>query len=318
MSSARLHNLLRDGIKYAPLYKPVFNSDHLPMALAAMHGLGAEDLALQQFRDDYSKRLQPWEASEPVTDWRSNLGNRRVYPALLDFFRQQIELHGQQLVLEEVLATTLQGVALDAFHPVIRLGYAVEFDTPEEVAAALAYMVTAHRDMPFSTTSVDLRSQLEAQVSQGALTLEANRFTASLEELVAQEIYPVGTAATLAEVAAVALDVYLATRNFFALHLVTSTQAIRCAVPSDLQEHAIACQTGAILASHLVLQSPSISKPVPVPDQLDPEHALKYAWSCVSEYRAYGDGRYVDEIRAFRDKGLVPEWVARDLLSEAD
>lgn len=318
MSSACLRDLLRCGTKFAPRYEPVSNSDHLPMVLAAMHGLGADDLALQQFQDRYSKRLQPWALSDLVTDWRSNLGNRRAYPALLELFSRQIETRGQQQVIREVLATTLQGVALDAFHPIIRLGYAVEFDTPEEVAAALAYMVTAHRDMPFSRSSVDLRSHLDAQVSQGPLALEGNRFTVSLKELVTKGLYPAGCSSELAEVAAVALDVYLATRNFFALHLVTSTQAMRCAVPLDLQAYAIACQTGAILASHLVLQSPSISQPLPIPDQLDPEHALKYAWSCVSEFRVYGDGRYVDEIRGIRDKGLVPKWVARDLLSETD
>lgn len=314
MSKPVLKNLLREGTRYSPLYKPVYNSDHLPMALAAMQGLGASDDQLVEFRDDYVQRLQLWEPAQATDEWTTKLGDRSAYPALLAYFDHQLGLRQQQDVIEEVLRTTLPGIALDAFHPIIRLGYAVEFDTREEVAAALAYMVTAHRDMPVDMSPVDVRNLLYQQASQGALDLETKRFTGALEQLVEKDVYPTGSAKDYAELAVLALDVYLATRNFFALHLVTSTQALRCAVPPALESFATASQTGALLASHLVLKSPSIGSAISVPDQLDAEHALKYGWSCLSEYHVYGDGRYIDEIRAFRDKGLVPPWVAEDLL----
>lgn len=316
MSKPVLKNLLREGIRFSPLYKPVYNSDHLPMALAAMHGLGASDDQLVKFRDDYVQRLQSWEPAGATDDWTTKLGDRSAYPALLAYFNRQLDSRQQQDVIEEVLATTLPGIALDAFHPIIRLGYAVEFDTREEIAAALAYMVTAHRDMPVDMSLLDVRSLLDQQVRHGALALKANRFTGALEELVETGLYPTGSTESFAELATVALDVYIATRNFFALHLVTSTQALRCAVPPALEPIAVASQTSALLASHLILKSPAIGSAMSVPDQLDPEHAIKYAWSCLSEYRVYGDGRYIDEIRTFRDKGLVPPWVAADLLDQ--
>jgi hypothetical protein len=113
--------------------------------------------------------------------------------------------------------------------------------------------------------------------------------------------------------AAVALDIYRSTRNFFALHLVTATQAIRICSEFIDAKLALAALTGSLLAAHQVLGSPAFDRadPLPIPDRLDREHAYKYAWACLSEYRLYGDELYIDEIRGFRERGLIPAWCAK-------
>lgn len=318
MSDAVLKALLSDGIRFAPNYKPVSNSDHLPMTLAAMHGLGATDAALIRFRDEYAERLHTWEAGDPVDDWQNCLGQREKYPALLLYFQSRLQVADAQDLLEEVLPGVLMGVALDAFHPLIRLGYGVAFNTMDEIAAGLAYMVSVHEEMPLGFSSLDLQEAIVQQAEQGAVEFRSNRFSESLKELVDQGRYPVGSVANLQELAKASLDIYLATRNFFALHLVTSTQALRMVTTPATEQTAMAAMSGAVLASHVVLQSPAIGESMVVPEKLDPEHAIKYVYSCLVEYREYGDGRYVDEIRSFRDSGLVPAWVASDLLDQTD
>ena len=57
-------------------------------------------------------------------------------------------------------------------------------------------------------------------------------------------------------------------------------------------------------------ERPSRDTPMAVPDELDKEHRYKYVWACLSEYRHYRDERYAEEIREFRDRGLVPAWCA--------
>ncbi len=308
-----LHQLLSEGTAYAPNYLPSMNSDHLPMALCAIEGLGGDAEQLEAFREAYVVRLHKHVAMAAPPDWRDIIGNREAYPALLSHFRDEVDRTSINETVNRYLPEFLGGVALDAFHPIIRLGYACEFDSPEEVAAALAYMVSVHRDVPVNPApGIDLLARLSEQASNGPVQLESNRFGVAIQELVKTERYPQGSAPDLRTCADAALRLYQSTRNFFALHLVTSTQALRVVTGHVGEDLAVASMTGAILASHLVLGSPTLEGPASPPSQLDPEHAFKYAWSCVSEYRAYGNEIYLDEARAFRDTGLVPSWVVID------
>jgi len=72
--------------------------------------------------------------------------------------------------------------------------------------------------------------------------------------------------------------------------------------------------TGGLLAAHKVVGSPNFDQdnPMPMPNSLDQEHTYKYAWACLSEYRHYGDDRYIEEIKMLRESGLVPLWGAGD------
>ena len=320
--SQLLPQLLKAGAAHAPHYEPVSNSDHLPMTLCAMSGLGADDTGLRRFADDYSQRLHRWSDGTRVEDWSDGLGDAEAYGDLIRWFEAALagtsrQSGSLQEVIDPVLEVTLPGISLDAFHPVIRLGYALEFDAlklaPAELAAALAYVVTVHREMPVSLDEIEVQGVIESQVSRGPVRLKASRFSGQMLELVARGDYPLGSAADLDQLAALALDVYRGTRNFFALHLVTSTQALRqiCEQMSpDNRRLAIASQTSAILGAHLALGSPAFDEVQPVPGALDPEHALKYVWSCVSEYRATGRDIYLEEAAAFRSRGRVPAWVS--------
>lgn len=316
MKTESLAALLTEGVQYEPHYLPAANSDHLPMTLCALHGLGADDSFLLNFREGYRSRLQLCKVGPTVSDWRDGIGKPECYFGLMMFYADWLARDAQDDVLNVVLPELLSGIALDAFHPIIRMGFARDFDCAPELAASLATMTSVHQPIAVGESNLDLVSALEQQVKEGPVKLRAQRFGGMILELNDESRYPSVTARDLAEIAECALTVYRSTRNFFALHLVTATQALRCTAPTEMKSQAISAMSSALVASHLVLGSPKLAQTLPAPNQLDPEHAYKYCWACLSEFRASGNPVYIDEIRLFVGGDLVPHWVAESISSE--
>ena len=305
-----LHELLDKGVEYAPRYHPSMNSDHLPMTLSAMTYLGADQFCLETYRNEYAKILQSIEPARPIVDWRNAIGDLSQYSALTAFFQQQIKGYSIEEVISEYLPEFISSLAFDAFHPLIRLGYAIEAKHAGEVANALAYWIVTHRETPTNNSrQIDLCSVLQQQVDAGPVKFEDFRFSANLTKLVDIGSYETGCAASIRVCANQALSIYLGTRNFFALHLVTATQAARVIARTLGEEVILPSLTGAILSAHKVVGSPSFAETKAVPAQGDHEHMYKYVYACVSEYEAYEDIRYLEEIRKFKQAGLVEDWV---------
>ena len=309
-----LQDLLDDGTRFDPHYLPSMNSDHMPMTLCAMKGLGAQQSSLLAYRSDYCRILHEIRTQAPIQNWREGIGRSEMYASLFSFFRLEVASKGIGPTVSEYLPEFIGSLAMHAFHPIIRLGYAIDFQSQAETAAALAYLISSHREVPVNTENrIDLSQYLQQQVAAGPVRFESQRFPGGIRELLDGDRYPTGIALDLNECSAVALDIYRSTRNFFALHLVTSTHAIRICSEFVDEKLALAALTGSLLAAHQVVGSPAFDRdaPLPIPDRLDREHAYKYAWACLSEYRFYGDELYVDEIRGFREQGLIPPWCAR-------
>ena len=299
-----LLDLLEDGIRFDPHYLPSMNSDHLPMTLCALAGLGAGDGQLLAFRDEYAPRLRPVEPGTDPDDWRAGVGRLDAYASLLRHYRAEIERSGRDAVVASHLPVFLPGIALDAFHPVIRLAYGVRFGSDAETAAALAYMAAVHQEFPLDGTRIDLANTLRDQAAAPNVSFSSSRFGSSICELRDAGSWPAGQA-SLDACAAASLEVYRATRNFFALHMVTASQAIRALahlVPRDVAEQAL---TGSLLAAHLVVGSPSLDGVKPVPPAMDHEHNYKYAFACLSEFQATGRDVYFSEVREMVAAGIV-------------
>ena len=204
---------------------------------------------------------------------------------------------------------------MEAFHPIIRLGYAIDFKSEAETAAALAYIASSHKNVPVDVDHViDIRTRMLEQVRSGPRSFIGTGFTRSICELLDENNYPLGRTADISDAAIVALDIFRSTRNFFALHMVTATQAVRICSEYIDKKLALAALTGGLLAAHQVVASPDFDRDhsMPVDDSLGDDHTYKYAWACLSEYRHYGDNRYLEEIQGFRHSGLIPQWCAAD------
>jgi len=306
-----LNALLDQGVELDPHYIPSMNSDHLPMTLCAMAGLGGDQLALVRHREQYLPRLRKIETVSMLRSWRDGIGRREEYPGLRQYLLNEVRESGIAETVASYLPEFLPSLAFEAFHPMIRLGYAIEAKHQGEVANALAYWITSHRDVPIQANDrMDFCGRLQEQSDEKPAGLEG-RFGQALQTLIETDSYPVGIAENFEACAMQSLHIYRATRNFFALHMVTATLAARICAPLVDQQILLASLTGALLAAHKILGSPEFSprQATPPPTRLDAEHCYKYAYACVSEHRAYGQPRYLDEIDGFKKQGLLPAWV---------
>ncbi|KAI0822325.1 hypothetical protein BC628DRAFT_1327511 [Trametes gibbosa] len=131
--------------------------NHLSHHLLAAYDLGAPAALLQKILD--AEAREPWDMHimnrtedgvvEDVNEenWTSFLGDGKYYPGYLDFFTSQVAAHGTGEVLERYVfsprangngAYMLLRFIGGALHPLIQMGYAVEFGSDAMVAQALA------------------------------------------------------------------------------------------------------------------------------------------------------------------------------------
>lgn len=299
--------LLDEGAQFDPHYLPAMNADHLPMALVAIDKLGGTSKHLEDFQTRYQGRLRAVVEGPEVATVAAGRGRFEAFSALRRLLLAEMNERGADLVIRQYLPDLLPSVAAGAFHPIIRLGFALQANHQVEIASALAYWLIQDLTPPSATAqSGTLKTHLQQTKS---VPLESGRFDAVLKQLVVADLYPPPVATSLAECAATSLDVYLGTRNFFALHFVTATQAARMCLPYVEESVLVASLSAAIRAGYLAVDAPDFAEPLAVPDQLDEAHCIKYVYACGEEYKHYGDRRYREEMVNFAGAGLVPGWV---------
>jgi hypothetical protein len=250
--SPALHRLLDKTLRFAPEYNDGF-SNHLPMALAALEGIGAEESRLEAFFDSYARRLvsRPLKvAGTSVSDWSILRGRFDAFETLRSTFAVALQHEGRDAVLSGALPLLFPGIAAAAFHGVIRVAHAVESRHDPELAAALAYWSARWMSLPPPASvepdtdnvsewldAIDRRllrddagwtpkaSQIDERMREAVQTtayrLEAGRLRMSGRDAGAQ----------LIELALAAAARYSRTRSFIVLHIATAARAARTLVP---------------------------------------------------------------------------------------
>jgi Questin oxidase-like len=235
--SRALHHLLDESLRYPPEYGDHLSS-HLPMALAALDGLGADEARLRAFFAFYVRRF-----TEPL----------RAAPSLRSGFAAALARDGRDTVLREALPRLMTGVGAAAFHGVIRTAHAVESRHEGELAAALAYWAARWSRLPPSAVvkpdidgvadwldAVDRRLlQADPDWPTTASTarlisdrmLQAAHTTAYRETVGRLRIAGCDPGALLHELALSAAVRYAATRHFTVLHMATGARAVRVLAP---------------------------------------------------------------------------------------
>jgi hypothetical protein len=305
---AVLKQLLDAGWQYDPDYLPSYDSDHLPMTLSAMATLGASDEVLTAFQASYRQRLRPVESGPEISQLQDGRGCKEAFASMRLLLLASIADQGLAAVVGEHLPRLLPSLATGAFHPLIRLGFALNNQHEMEVSSALAYWMTSSF-RPQLNAPIQAKHLTEVLSADQSVGMATGPFGQGLNVLVERNIYPAPVSTTLADCASASLDVYLGTRNFFALHLVTATEAARACRAYVSEAELVAALSAALRAAYLVLDAPNFDQALPIPARLDQEHALKYVYACSSEYQAWGDPRYLEEIKGFKTAELVPEWV---------
>lgn len=151
MTDDALHPLLEAAADLGPEYGRSLAS-HLPMALGALHGLGADGPRLRAFferyRADHGLAPAPALPLLDVTGEPAVLGRLADWPQWRHHFRQALQREGRDAVLRRLLPRLMPGVAGAAFHGLIRTAHAVHADHAGELAAALAYWAARWLALP--------------------------------------------------------------------------------------------------------------------------------------------------------------------------
>ena len=298
----RLDPGLRDriathGSRFAPEYAPQGFSDHLPMACMAMCGLGATSAAVRNFATAYEAQLNPASAFPGYQDQLAGCLN-------------EIANHGVDAVLSERLPSLISGWVREAYHPLIRIGYGVEFGVAEEVAAGLAYLQLVGGDerLKALAKTASVTAAPAASLFQKARTLSINFDGAlSFTERAHRVIEHTGFAnlasvipENLREMSRGALDVFAASHDFFALHLITGSHAFRVLLPYAGPLAQPLLNLG-LLAGYVAAGAPAFTTfteaSAPTTDWLkairNDEHDWKLAWSARQQSVAFGDTAWV-------------------------
>jgi hypothetical protein len=300
-------DLRRHGRRYAFEYPPHGHSDHLPMALLALAGLGAPAERRESFVASYQPRLTP---APP--------GHAHRQQALLD----DIDVRGITAVVEDHLPRYVSGWYRAAYHPLIRLAYGVAFDQPGEVAAGLAYLeacgasarleALARRAVHVAGPSgLDLlRLASGWRVDPGGDTSFDARADAVLVQPRMAEL-AVTVNDNLRETSRAALAAFASTHDFFALHLVTAGHAFRI-LHRFAGPDADAVMNLGLLAGFLAIGAPDVAEPsaragptgLPAPARLlelcrDDEHDLKVAYSAWAQAAHWQDPAYLVAVEEY-------------------
>ena len=323
-STAQLHSMLDANLRLPPEYRDQL-TNHLPMALQALHRLGASPQRMQDFYASYKRRFQGMTVPATVAasgvqrhDWRTLRGQQDAYPALLACFNDLVARQGVETTLRQVLPDLLPGVAAAAFHGLIRTAHAVAAGHAGELAAALAYWAWRWQAAPaparasppldFDTWSARLVRESVGWRSEGSLISirmgDASRST--VYQALAGALAPAATLeARIAQLAAFAVARYVANPNFTVLHLITGLRALRTLLPWIEQPEGVqaillhTCVAAYLAARVVPLSQPSVARHatwaevVAAAIDSNDDHVIKLVDACSAEAAAYGAGNYL-------------------------
>lgn len=317
MTPSNLHELLDEGLARPAEYAEGL-SNHLPMALHALHRLGADGSRLRQFMHGYTARFTSPVADGPVAtlpDWLPHRGRYESLPALRATFAEALARDPPGTVLSRTVPHLMTGVGAAAFHGLLRAAHAFEAGHRGELAHGLAYW--AARWLPLATpqaggVKLEFDAWATPLVAQAAERSSGERLI-FLRMQAAQHSAPYRSLAgrlalrpdTLARLAAFAADAYADTGNFTVLHLVTGLRAARVLTPffgdaTVAADSLVRAFTAAYMASGAA-RTPALppAHPVGWPALIagalasDDEHVIKLLDACLDESAIYGEARYL-------------------------
>lgn len=313
-----LHMLLDRAQSFAPEYAGRL-SNHLPMALVALDALGATNEQMERGFTNMSRRLAPAPPeAAPAAVWLSLRGQPNAFASVRAHFIREISEHSAPATLRATLPALLNGVGGNAFHGLIRTAAAVTANHSQELASGLAHWACVHMPLaaskPVDGSSATVTDVLSWLADLGAATsgwksnanLIADRML-SYSQTAAFQLHGhrlIVSDGSLRELATIALEHYLRSRNFTVLHLITGTHAMRILSPNfddplmAVRHYAIAFAAG-VAASGINREA----APLPVTPKrweeleviacnADDEHVIKLIYACREEFRATGDERY--------------------------
>ncbi|KAF2151393.1 hypothetical protein K461DRAFT_322645 [Myriangium duriaei CBS 260.36] len=265
------HLLKANHINHSIIYHSLRYHNHCPHILGSGYILGATHEQLNKIYDEESKSLEPWrDAPGEISkeDWRDFLGKREYQRAFVDFFEDRLAQHGYDWkdTLNEYLfegeQPLVNNLVCGLAHPLIHLGYAFELSSPTVAMEALALITCFYNDQhkylddpsytkPAPKPSTDLWELLARvahdkrfddvvakQNAEGcdSLFAEPNKEALMLEYWNSWDLSDPRSQFEDSQRAAAAMLVGTPSKqnpryNFFLVHVLTSSHAIRILLP---------------------------------------------------------------------------------------
>jgi hypothetical protein len=280
-------------------------ADHLPMARRALHHMGAAPSRVEE----WSRRYADAKQLQPLADAPHEAAARAEMLA-------ELKRDGRDAVLRRHLPALMPGVGAGAFHPLIRLGYAIEANNDAEVAAALVYWRDAFLDLGFAEdpSAAPFRPEIAFERLRTDLAgielpkgiIFTRMASAAADPRFAKAVRAGGRPSEADDVRTIARFVaawFAATRGFVALHAMTAVHALRLTASHLELAEALPPAWWALCAAYVAAGLPAIGEPpaleVPAWESIfaaavasDDEHVVKAAYTAWSEERAYGGELY--------------------------
>jgi hypothetical protein len=311
-------------------------TNHLPMALVAKAGLGADNEELRRFTARYAQRnvpLAPVQHHLDRSTWHRALGQLGASGDLREYFVGRVSDDGVAATLRTHLPDLLPGIAGAAFHGVIRLAYALQVDSPSRVAAGLAYLAEVATPLgPVREDSATSEDPAELVVAFARTQPWSREFK---NENIAERMQAVAqgeafqslacslqlSAETEHRLADTALRIFAATGDFTALHGVTGMSAISSLRPwSDDPALVDRYAFQALTAAYLSIGAPAlwsndrleefVASNETTPDETehvgaysDDEHVAKLIYTAHQRWSSTQDPLYLAV--AAREAGLL-------------
>ena len=310
MSNATLESLLGESTRFSCEYADRLSS-HLPMALVALSRLGADEERMQDFFRTYSRQLRLREAvAEPITDWAAHLGKPNAEMTFLAFFRQEVRAQGIESTLRRFLPYLISGIAGDAFHGLIRIGYAFDLRHESETAEGLTALAMSYLDLqpivgsPRFASAMGAFDALREDRRFDAIDVSGPNIVTRVSKAAAQPAF-IDYAYSIVEprleyLALIAAGIYANTNNFTALHLVTACHAMRLLLPLfDGSSTPLSHLATTMLAAYVPIGRPDFRtravESLPPWDEIaavarrsNDDHVLKLVYTARCEFEHYG------------------------------
>ena len=319
-----LNSLLDRAQSFAPTYYKQHLSNHLPMSLVALHALGATDEQTERGFAQFSRKLEPAaQTTEPCANWPRWRGQREAFAAVRAHFVREISARGVEATLRAALPLLIDGVGAAAFHGLLRAASAIVARHDDELASGLAHWACSHRPLVRSrqtdATIVAVHPAQKLELREWLFEITSIPVPQkSPESMIATLMHDYSKSETfqnaaprlrvrddtLRELANIALEHYLRSRNFTVLHLITGTHAMRLLLPYcdtpelALRHYAIAFAAGVAAsgikadaaALPVALRSWQTLREIACGD--DDEHVIKLIYACREEFQVNADERY--------------------------
>jgi hypothetical protein len=199
---------------YGPFWGEGF-SNHLPMVQAALYNMGHSKEYIEEISDYFVDKwsLKPFEVSKTFNSYEEALGNRSMYQALVDYYKIEIEEKGIDVVVCEALNYLEKGLSSILYHGIIRLAFAIENGSVDEVVRALAFYACGFEAIDFEGRPVPI-TVLKAEFTRFVQMREGYFYMKGRIEDKERAI-----------VDAVS-ELYMNTGSFVILHTITGFQAL--------------------------------------------------------------------------------------------